>query len=235
MGVPLDAFREFMGRALIGRAAPIRVLEVGGGAKSRIEGPGVVHTVLEVDEAALARSGYAQEKLLGDAQGFDYGARRFEVAVFWNVLEHIADPALALARAVAVVTSGGLVVVRGPILRSTKGLVTALTPHSLHVSFYRLLGSKTAGRAGYSPFPVAFAAGAQVEDLNAQLRRLGCEIVFDERYVGDQATGLRRAAPLAYLAYVAAGRLLQALTLGRYGALRSEFILVARKGTLVPA
>src|SRR5437016_1029345 len=80
---------------------PVRVLEAGGGSTTRVQIPGASYVVIDISPEQLARNTYADEKLLGDLQTFDYGPARFDVALFWDVLEHLKEPGEALKRAAA--------------------------------------------------------------------------------------------------------------------------------------
>jgi SAM-dependent methyltransferase len=225
-----DDFTSFMVRHTDGRSEPLDVLEVGGGATCRVALGGARVTVLDNSADALDRNDRAAEKLLGDAQSYDYGDRRFDVAVFWNVLEHVPAPAAAMERACGSLRPDGMIVVRGPELGSLKSVITRLTPHWIHVLYYRwVLRIPDAGKDGRAPCRVEHSAGAGREALAAAFRRLGFTIGYELRYVGDQVLELRRFSRLAYRIYTAASALIRFLTSSRYGARETEFILVARR------
>src|SRR5882757_3283531 len=63
-------------------AAPVRVLEAGGGSATFLRGcdERLAFTTIDISQQQLDRNKYAVEKILGDLQTFDYGARRFDVA-----------------------------------------------------------------------------------------------------------------------------------------------------------
>lgn len=233
-GVPMEfvpqEFASFMTERLEARANPVRILEVGGGAVSRVPLDDAQVTVLDSSADALARNTDAAETLVGDAQSFEYGDRRFDVAVFWNVLEHIPAPEAAVERAAASLDEGGMIVVRGPDLGSLKAIVTRLTPHWVHVLFYRqVLGIADAGTAGRPPCRIEHDGQADRASLIALFRRLGFTMQYEQRYVGDQVLELERFSRLAFRLYAAAAALIRLLTGSRYGTRETEFILVARK------
>lgn len=223
-------FAEFISPQMEARARPVHILEVGGGAVSRVPCADAHVTVLDSSADALARNATAVETLVGDAQDFDYGARRFDVAVFWNVLEHVGAPAAAVERAAESLAPGGMIVVRGPELGSLKSIIVRLTPHAVHVLYYRwILGIADAGTAGRPPCRIAHDSQADRDALIALFRTLGFTIRYEQRYVGDQVMELRRFSKAAYGIYTAAATLLRWLTYSRYGSRETEFILVARK------
>ena len=203
------------------------VIEVGGGRRTHVPLPKARFTVLEDSPAALLQTDYAAERLQGDAQTFDYGSRAFDIAVFWNVLEHIPEPLMALRAVLPTLQEGGMLVVRGPDPRALKSIVTRLTPHWLHVQFYRhVLGSKLAGTPGRSPFKVEHAPGAYPDRIGSFLDQEGLVCAYREAYVGDQVQSLQRYSGLAFALYRGVSMLLRAATGGRWGVDASEFVLV---------
>jgi ubiquinone/menaquinone biosynthesis C-methylase UbiE len=209
---------------------PVRVLEAGGGSTTRVQIPGASYVVIDISPEQLERNTYADEKLLGDLQTFDYGPARFDVALFWDVLEHLKDPREALTRAAAAIKPQGLIVIKGPVLRSLKGLTTKLTPHWVHVAYYRLiLDRPEAGKPGYAPFKTEHAGAADPEALAEALVAAGFRSELYESYVAGQVDQLRRRAPPIYWFYRALSLVLRGLTGGRYGGLETEFVLVMRR------
>jgi SAM-dependent methyltransferase len=227
--VPPD-FAAFMAAEVDDRAQPLRILEVGGGAVTRVTREDSHVTVLDLSRSAAVRNTPAAERLIGDAQDFDYGDRCFDVAVFWNVLEHVAAPEAAVERAARTLRRDGMIVVRGPEIRSLKALITRLTPHWVHILYYRwVLGISDAGTDGRAPCRTRHSSTADRHALTDQLRRLGFALRYELRYVGDQVLELRRFSRFAYRLYAGAAALLRLVTGSRYGTRETEFILVARR------
>ena len=209
---------------------PVMVLEAGGGSTTRVPIPGARYVVIDISPEQLARNTYADEKLLGDLQTFDYGPARFDVALFWDVLEHLKEPGEALKRAAAAVKPNGLVVIKGPILSSLKGLTTKLTPHWVHVAFYRqILRQMDAGKPGYAPFKTEHAGEADPEALGSALEAEGFQIELYDRHITGQVDQLKRRAPPAYWLYRALSVVVRGLSGGRYGGLETDFVLVLRR------
>lgn len=209
---------------------PVRVLEAGGGSTTRVPIPGAKYVVIDISPEQLERNTYADEKLLGDLQTFDYGPARFDVALFWDVLEHLKDPQEALRRAASAVNPNGIMVVKGPILNSLKGLTTKVTPHWVHVAFYRLiLGQQNAGKPGYAPFKTEHAGAAHPEAMIAALEAMGFRVELYDRYITNQVDQLKRKAPPAYWLYRTLSLIIRGLTGGRLGGLDTDFVLAMRK------
>lgn len=227
---PPSRFLNFLGNAL-DVDHELEVLEVGGGSKTYVDAKKAKYTVLDISRHSLkADRHYADRQLLGDAQTYEFGSEEFDVAVFWNVLEHIEDPAKAIANASGTLREGGLVIVRGPEINSLKAIVTRATPHWFHVVFYRrVLGFPKAGMPGHAPFKVIHSSGASRPFLKRMMRELGFQLIYEESYVGDQLSLLRSYSKMAYLIYRGVEHVLRAMTLSRFGTRTTDFVLVFQK------
>ncbi|MEM7567984.1 MAG: methyltransferase domain-containing protein, partial [Pseudomonadota bacterium] len=120
---PPERFLAFL-PSLFEQGRPLEILEVGGGSVSHVAVPGARYTVLDADAASVSRNAYADQVLIGDIQACDLPAHRFDAIVFWNVLEHVGEPERAVASAVRALKPHGVLIVRGPMIRSLKALVT---------------------------------------------------------------------------------------------------------------
>lgn len=211
----------------------VDILEIGGGWHTRIKVPGARYTVIDPDKASLDKNTYASETIHADAQNFNYGNRRFDAAIFWNVLEHIADPAAALVPALRSINPGGRVIIAGPNLSSFKALATKYTPHWAHVWAYRhLYGKPTAGLPGYAPFPTEHAGDASIDGLRATFLANGFEVEYIECYVSNDVRGVQKNHPILYGCFEAVRFAIRSTTFGRLGDKHSDFLLVARKLSL---
>jgi SAM-dependent methyltransferase len=167
--------------------------------------------------------------LLGDLETFDFGGRKFDVVICWNVLEHLSNLRAAMARLTATLTPGGLLIIAGPVVSSMKGLLTKFTPHWVHVWFHRnVLGRRHAGKPGRAPFPAYLSFDVDLRNLVSALESKQQEIVYISEAPTYHATRLRDKYPVLHAAYAFASVVLRLLTGGRFGSLASDFILVAR-------
>ncbi len=230
---PLSAFDEAFSRLLrdLPEDRPLRVLEAGGGSATHVKMPfGTSYTVIDISPEQLVRNTYAEEKLLGDLETFDFGERRFDVIVCWDVLEHLSNPAAALASLLPALGPGGLLVIAGPVVSSMKGLVTKFTPHAVHVWFHRnVLGRRKAGRPGHAPFPASLRLAADVPHLVRSLERNRQQIVFLKTRVTEHVELFSAKYPGLYFAYRLAASTVRLATAGRFGSLESDFVLIARR------
>ena len=161
---PLEVFTwsdeiHLQERYINGLGRPISILEAGCGNHWDlcIAKPYTL-TGLDVDEVALKiraqKHGDLDRIIVGDVCSAQLDAGQFDVIYCSYVLEHVKGATKALDNFVRWLRPGGILVVRVPDRNSVYGAMTRLTPHWVHVLFYRyLLGYKNAGRPGYGPYP----------------------------------------------------------------------------------
>jgi ubiquinone/menaquinone biosynthesis C-methylase UbiE len=211
---------------------PLSVLEAGGGSATFLRGfeREFAFTTIDISQEQLDRNSYAVEKILGDIQTFDYGNRRFDIVMCWDVLEHLAAPESALERMASAIPAGGIIVIKGPIPTSLKGLLTRWSPHALHVLFYRrILGKPDAGKPGYAPFRSELRRESDPDHIRARLRAAGFVIVGQSRFITNQIEKLHEKFPVGYHLFRLLSNCILFLSKGRYGDFASDFYLVARR------
>ncbi len=218
-------------RFLPHRCGAVRVLEAGGGKKSQLVLPPARHvTVIDTDAAALAVNRIADEKIVGDLETHDFDDRQFDLVICWDVLEHLQAPPKAVRRLASTVAPGGLLLIRGPLGISMKGLIAHWTPFWVHVGFHRyFLGSKNAGKPGHAPFPLGAASDSDDRLLAEALRGAGLEVVAARRFEGNHAKRLRQRAYPVYALYRLAGLMVIWMTKGRMGLRETDFFLLASR------
>jgi SAM-dependent methyltransferase len=133
----------------------VSILEAGCGSSTKMDLPPHARIIgIDISQKQLDRNAMLSEKILGDIQSFPLPSGRFDMVISWFVLEHVAEPLKALENFATSLKSNGLIVLALPNVFSLKGFVTKLTPHFVHVIFYRyILGHKDAGRHDTVPFP----------------------------------------------------------------------------------
>jgi len=191
------------------------ILEAGCGRLSHWEYPeGTAVTGLDISQDQLDRNERVQEKFVGDVQTWETG-RQWDVVASVYVLEHIDDPRRAVTNMMSWTRPGGLLVLAVPNALSLKGLVTKFTPFGFHGWFYRNIY-----RRPHAIFPTVMDWSITPANLRRQLA--GNTIVL-ERF--DTET-LSRVFNFPYQFLVG---LLRVLTLGRWQAGNSNYLLVVRK------
>ncbi len=213
-------------------AGELSVLEAGGGAVTALSAlRGARFTAIDISPEQLERNGWAQTRLLGDLQTFDAYPETYQVVVCRDVLEHLDDPQAALNNLLGALAAGGLLMVSGPIPTSFKGLVTKLTPHALHVAYYRhVLKEPHAGEPGRLPFKAHLNLSVGPEGLKAAAQAAGMSLVYEALTPPSWALEqMRRISPLLSGAYQAAMWGLRVLSLGLWRPDLSDMVLVFRR------
>lgn len=220
--------------ALLGdipRSRAISLLEAGGGSSSRLSLDRPLEiTTIDISPEQIERNDYAQNKIVGDLEVYDYGDQSFDASICYNVIEHLSRPEMAITRIAEATRPGGLLIVAAPDCRSLKGLITKFSPHWFHVLFYRIvMRNKDAGKPGHAPFPTFLRPICTASELSEFLRGRGFETEYSGGFVANQILRLRQRLYPGYLIYLALSGLVRAATGGRYGGKRTDFFLVARK------
>jgi len=165
-----------------------RIYEAGGGSVSWLPATimsGTDVTVVDIDEGQLQRNKYAATKILGDIQTHAFPEGSFDLAVCYNVVEHLTAPDDAIRQFFHALVPGGLVFIGAPNPDSFSGWVTKMTPHWFHVLFYRhILGYKNAGHPGHAPFPTIFHPVVSPVALVKFCRDVGFNVLYFREYRG---------------------------------------------------
>jgi SAM-dependent methyltransferase len=137
----------------------LQILEAGCGQswELRLEGVHYFLTGVDLDQAALEiRKNILNdldEIIQGDLRSVDLGDRKYDVIYNSYVLEHIQDAGAVLRRFLGWLKPNGLIIIRIPDPQSVQGFVTRISPHWLHVFYYRhILGKAAAGTPGHAPY-----------------------------------------------------------------------------------
>lgn len=235
-GGPEPAIRDLQIRLdeLLSGTGPLRVLEAGCGAASRVDLGQQVYVVgIDVEARQLDRNDGLDEKIVADIQTHQLLDASYDIIVCWNVLEHIKSPSQALESFQAAVKPGGLVIIAVPNPNSIKGWVTRLTPHWVHVLVFRhVYGSPTAGLPGYGPFRTIMDRSIAPKALRAQFEAQGFTEEYSRLYPSRIITRLKQRSLLAYVSYRAALFLSKVVTFGRYDGNNSDVIAVFRRPQL---
>jgi hypothetical protein len=111
---------------------------------------------------------------------------------------------------------------------SVYGFTSRMTPHWIHVLFYRLIvGQKNAGKPGYGPYPVTYDKVVSREGIRAFCRENG--LVLAAEYgipSGLTDDSLKQKLVEAYK------KVLQVLSLGRLSSDYNDLLFIIRKPAL---
>ena len=141
----------------------IQILEAGCGGEwyFKLDDIPFELTGLDLDSAALdARrtiKGDMTYFLVGDLRTAELKEDHYDVIYNAFVLEHIEGAALALSNFVRWLKPGGILIVRVPDRDSAQGFFARITPHWVHVLYYRWAWKmKNAGKPGFAPYRTVY-------------------------------------------------------------------------------
>jgi 2-polyprenyl-3-methyl-5-hydroxy-6-metoxy-1,4-benzoquinol methylase len=143
---------------LLGSRKTVRILEVGCGDRIYIKTQAAAYRVgIDISAKQLERNSGVQEKILGDIQTYNFSSidadQKFDLVVFWWVVEHLSNPTLAIQNCQNALKEDGIIVIATANIFSLKGLLTKLTPHQFHTWVYRrIFHQKNAGTNDHPPF-----------------------------------------------------------------------------------
>ena len=239
----MKVFREYEQELAViesylkGQANPqraLQILEAGCGREWYFNMAGVNYdmTGMDMDEAALAsrqaNKGDLKHSIVGDLRTATLPAEQYDVIYNAFVLEHVPGALSVLENFVIWLKPGGILVVRVPDRDSAQGFFARMTPHWVHILYYRWVWKlKDAGKPGFAPYktiydPVVSRAGLRQFCESHHLS------VLEEIGVGTFERGhgiLRKVQPVV-------ARLISLLSLGRVHADFVDFTIVARKAAL---
>jgi SAM-dependent methyltransferase len=224
-------------RSIMDPGKVLEILEAGCGQKwnhNRLDlgDGGYVLTGIDLDPEALRirrdETKDLHEAMVGDLRTADLGQRTFDVIFNSYVLEHVPGAQQVLENFSRWVKPGGLIIIMIPDPYSAYGFTSRMTPHWIHVLFYRLiLGQKNAGKPGYGPYPVTYDKVVSREGIRAFCGENG--LVLAAEYgipSGLNNNSLKQKLVEAYK------KMLQVLSLGRLSSDYSDIIFIIRKPAL---
>ena len=189
----LQEYRQGRGR--------LRILEAGCGSCRRFELGDAWLLGVDISPEQLSRQESVDETILGDIQDCALPEASFDVAVCWMVLEHLDRPLAALDNLRRALKPGGLLVLGMPNPLSAKGLFTRLTPHRIHVLYYRKVeGLAWAGTEGRGPFRTTMHLAISPQGLRRYAERAGLEVLLMKVYEDQMQRRLRTRSRALHLA-----------------------------------
>jgi 2-polyprenyl-3-methyl-5-hydroxy-6-metoxy-1,4-benzoquinol methylase len=213
-----------------GTRGTIRLLEAGCGSMSKVRfGDDVRIVGIDISEKQLERNENLDERILADIQTHSLSERSFDMIICWDVLEHLDNPNKALGNFLRAAKPGGLIVLAFPNLFSLKGIVTKLTPHFVHVWYYRrLLKVPDAGMQDTPPFVTPFKLTATYPAIRRFARKHNASVLYLGFRESPDMQFVRTTYWLMNIVMKSASLATRLLTFGRIDAMHSDCILVLR-------
>ena len=206
-----------------------QILEAGGGSLSHIDIPASAQvTVIDISPEQLENHKTAHTKILGDLHAVDMGTSVFDVAVIWNVVEHLENPALVLDKLRAALRPGGIIVIAAPHPESLQAIVTKWTPYWFHVFVLKhVFQSRTAGLPGFPPFRTVHHTDIAPQKLEVWAHQNGLELLLYIAYESSRRAVLHKMSPSIGLLWDVAIRIGNAVTRSSLDA--SDYIFVLKQ------
>jgi SAM-dependent methyltransferase len=232
-----DHAMEVMSREIRSIKDPGKVLEIleaGCGQKWYLDigDGGYVLTGIDLDPEALRirrdETKDLHEAVVGDLRTADFGHRTFDVIFNSHVLEHVPGAQRVLENFNRWVKPGGLIIIMIPDPYSVHGFTSRMTPHWIHLLFYRLIrGEKNAGKPGYPPYRVTYDKVVSREGIRAFCGENGLVLAAEYGMLGDpNKNSLKQKLVEAYTKTV------QVVSLGRLSSDYNDIIFIIRKPAL---
>jgi SAM-dependent methyltransferase len=206
------------------------ILEAGCGSMSKLKFGNNIHVVgIDISEKQLERNTQLNERLLGDIQTYPLAEFTFDIIMCWDVLEHLQDPRKALENLLRACKPNGLIILAFPNLYSLKGMITKLTPHRVHIWYYKyFLGFEDPGRDDQPPFPTTLRLSMSYPAIWKLARSRNATVQFFAfRESADMQT-VRREFRIMNALFSTASVLSRIVTFGKIDATNSDCIIVLR-------
>ncbi|MEW6440683.1 MAG: class I SAM-dependent methyltransferase [bacterium] len=225
-----DELQGFLDSTFQDRAG-LRILEVGCGSRSNVrlgKDPYVVGLDLSRDQ--LDRNHELREKIQGDIQTIELPPASFDVAICWDVIEHLRFPRQALDRIFSCLRDGGLAILAGPNLYSVKGMTARLTPFRFHLWFYRrVAGWDRSADTTMGRFPTYLRHSSSLPAVLCYLEHNGHRVLFRRLYEHPVQKAWRRKRRWLDVVLKGLAGAASLATLKRADWLLSDYIVVAQK------
>jgi 2-polyprenyl-3-methyl-5-hydroxy-6-metoxy-1,4-benzoquinol methylase len=214
----------------LSRIDACEILEAGCGSGSNVKLPSASRiTGIDISEQELAKNAVVTQKIVGDIQTYELPRDAYDLAICWDVLEHLESPDKAMVRMVAAVKRGGLLLIAFPNVHSVKGLVAKMTPLWFHNFVYRRIYGEKFGSPGVIPFPTylrwSIAPARIVEFADAN----GLKVELSSVHESGVQRRLRAKCHIGTRSARALERLVGVLSAGKITMVGSDCLFVLRK------
>lgn len=210
------------------------VLEAGGGSFTHFSmPPGANLVALDISYGQLKKNADVIRRVQADLHRLPFAGNVFDMVVCFNVIEHLDDPETALRQMYDALRPGGVLLIGCPDRSSLKGLVTRLTPISIHRAFYRyIVGKKDRGGGHYDAFETPFRKVVSKKNLARWMKDHDLAVEYVKSYDGAYEYGLTSGSILRRLfsvPYYLISSLGLILSLGTWNGAHSDILMVATK------
>lgn len=153
----------------IGDLSGMRVLEAGCGSGSYLDLSAAYVIGIDISQHQLDRNATLKEKYCADLHVFEKSEweRSFDVIICWDVVEHLNNPRIVIAKFLKWLKPYGRLILAYPNPQTLKGVATKYTPYFVHQLFYKLASGTpfSASKVDKGPFRTIFAPELAFENL----------------------------------------------------------------------
>lgn len=208
----------------------ITLLEAGCGSMSKVKLSDNVHVVgIDISEMQLSRNLKLHEKILADIQIYPLPEKAFDIIICWDVLEHLEHPRAALRNLFKSCKEGGLIILGFPNLYSVKGIITKLSPHIVHIWYYKyILNVKEAGTDDTPPFRTFFKFSIAHTSIRKLARKYNATVEFFAFRESPDMKYARKRFWLLDLLLKSGSVASRAVTLGKTDIANSDCVMVLK-------
>jgi SAM-dependent methyltransferase len=183
----------------VGNLSNKRVLEAGCGSGSYLDLSGAFVVGVDISQHQLDRNETLKEKYCADLHVFEKPEweKSFDAIICWDVVEHLDNPKIAIAKFLKWLKSDGRLILAYPNPQTLKGMATKYTPYFIHQLFYKLASGTpfSASKVDKGPFRTVFAPELKFQNLLQLLSENQCRInalysveSYQNRFVKRYAT-----------------------------------------------
>ena len=207
----------------------LAILDVGAGRTSSFRVDGAQLVGFDSSSEELALNPHLDERVVGRIEEGSLPAGPFDVAVLWDVLEHVDAPHEALSKVSEVLAPDSAIVIAAPDPLSLKGVTTKITP----LAFHRHVLRRVLPFVEREPFPTYLRFEMRPSAIRTWATRNGFDVVFFSLEEGLIQRRLRARLRLHGWRWRLVRLLFRAVTLGRGSAAHTDYRMVLRRRPVV--
>lgn len=210
----------------------IKVLEAGCGQKPFLEPTTMDYRITGIDlspDAIALRNktvGDLERSIVGDLATVELPTEAYDIVCSSYILEHVDGAEKALENFCKWLKPGGLLIIKMPDPSTAYSFLAKYLPFWLHIVAKRAMGSKTAGKPGYDPFPTFFDPVVSRPGMHRFCQTHHLEIKLEYSY------GFEKFEPMYPFGDFTL-KTMSILSLGRLAANRCDLLYIIEKPGLV--
>lgn len=222
----LDEWRSGKGK--------VSVLEAGGGAFTMLKLPDTHITTIDISEDQIRKNKYADNKIVGDLEEYQFEPGQFDIVICFDVLEHLRNPRRVIDSLTRSLKPGGILYIAAPYNYSVASLIAKFTPHWFHVFCYRhIFGPNPTDpkkeRLHEFVFPTYLRTAMNPFRITRHVESLGMTVRLLRLYSRDKRDHLYNASRMLGVGYDAITWTGRVITFGMAKPDCTDYVLLAQR------